>query len=245
MKIIGHRGAAGLALENTLQSIRVAQTIGVDAIEFDVRLTKDMQLALCHDAHLKRMTSARSRIRVRDHTIASLRTHTLRNGEQLASLDDALDTAATTPVFIEAKGDDWAQSLAALLTQRSVSDVTVIAINHVELAKFHMLLPAIPTYVVQRFSESDLLSTIRNAKRQRFTGIDLNFWLLNPLTYWLAKRAGLHIVVYTVNFVAIARMFARLYPDVAITTDRPDKFQSLRTKPPQRRKHKQKRLPQS
>ena len=55
MKIIGHRGAAGLALENTLPGIELARLLGVDAIEIDVRKTKDNQLILCHDADLKRV----------------------------------------------------------------------------------------------------------------------------------------------------------------------------------------------
>ena len=51
--IIGHRGAAGLAPENTLASFRKACEVGVDAIELDVFLTADDNVAVHHDYTLK------------------------------------------------------------------------------------------------------------------------------------------------------------------------------------------------
>ena len=54
MLIIGHRGAAGLAPENTMESIQAAYEAGADMIEFDVRLTRDNRLVVIHDAKLKR-----------------------------------------------------------------------------------------------------------------------------------------------------------------------------------------------
>jgi glycerophosphoryl diester phosphodiesterase len=46
-KLVGHRGAAALAPENTLASFEAAVAAGVDAIEFDV-LALDGALAICH-----------------------------------------------------------------------------------------------------------------------------------------------------------------------------------------------------
>ena len=40
-KVIGHRGARGLAPENTLASIRTAKGLGCSWVEVDVMLTKD------------------------------------------------------------------------------------------------------------------------------------------------------------------------------------------------------------
>jgi glycerophosphoryl diester phosphodiesterase len=47
--IIAHRGASGLAKENTLESFEKAIGLGVDMIEFDVRRTKDHVLIVYHD----------------------------------------------------------------------------------------------------------------------------------------------------------------------------------------------------
>jgi len=51
--IIGHRGAAGLAPENTIVSFSKAFEIGVDAIELDVHLSADNVLIVYHDFTLK------------------------------------------------------------------------------------------------------------------------------------------------------------------------------------------------
>ena len=56
MQVIGHRGAAALAPENTWASFDRALSIGVDAIETDVHSTSDGQLVLIHDKNLSRTT---------------------------------------------------------------------------------------------------------------------------------------------------------------------------------------------
>lgn len=51
--IIGHRGAAGLAPENTLSAFKRACAIGLDAVELDVILTADSKIVVHHDYFLK------------------------------------------------------------------------------------------------------------------------------------------------------------------------------------------------
>ncbi|GEM_PF-81935 len=55
--VIGHRGACGYAPENTLDSIRTAAEMGVEWIEFDVKLTADSVTILFHDDTLDRTTN--------------------------------------------------------------------------------------------------------------------------------------------------------------------------------------------
>ena len=54
--VIGHRGAAGYAPENTMESFRLGVEAGADAIELDVHLTSDGHLAVIHDATVDRTT---------------------------------------------------------------------------------------------------------------------------------------------------------------------------------------------
>jgi glycerophosphoryl diester phosphodiesterase len=51
--VIGHRGAAGLAPENTLAAFARACSIGVDAVELDVLLTADRKAVVNHAFRLK------------------------------------------------------------------------------------------------------------------------------------------------------------------------------------------------
>ncbi len=55
-KIIGHRGCAGYAPENTLEAIHTAADMGIDWVELDVKLTKDEIPIIFHDETLERTT---------------------------------------------------------------------------------------------------------------------------------------------------------------------------------------------
>jgi len=59
--VIGHRGAAACAPENTLAGFRKAKELDCRWVEFDVRLTADGQLILLHDEKLERTTNGRGK----------------------------------------------------------------------------------------------------------------------------------------------------------------------------------------
>lgn len=61
-KIIGHRGAAAYAPENTLVSFEKAKALGCKMIEFDVMLTADGEAFIFHDDNLKRTTNGRGEV---------------------------------------------------------------------------------------------------------------------------------------------------------------------------------------
>ena len=59
--IFAHRGGGLAAPENTLAAIRLGQSLGFHAHEFDVKLSKDGIPFLLHDATLERTTSGTGR----------------------------------------------------------------------------------------------------------------------------------------------------------------------------------------
>ncbi|HYD47615.1 MAG TPA: glycerophosphodiester phosphodiesterase [Terriglobales bacterium] len=69
--IFGHRGAAGVAPENTVPSYALALALGADVLEFDVHATSDGEIVVIHDATLERTTDGEGE--VRQHTWAQLR----------------------------------------------------------------------------------------------------------------------------------------------------------------------------
>jgi len=54
--VVAHRGASAYAPENTMEAYRLAVKMRADAIELDVHLTRDGELAVIHDDTLERTT---------------------------------------------------------------------------------------------------------------------------------------------------------------------------------------------
>ncbi len=116
--IVGHRGAAGEYFENSLQGIRHAVSIGIDAIEIDIR-EHSSELWVFHDRDLQRLCGI-SGIFENQTDISSLR---LRNGEAISTLRQVLDlTWAKVPLNIEIKSLQNLDLLLDLLAQYPAVD---------------------------------------------------------------------------------------------------------------------------
>lgn len=95
-RVIGHRGAAAVAPENTLAGIRAAAEAGAAWVEFDIRNTADDVCVLLHDDTLKRTAGDRRKIAaVSSAEIAGLDAGgwfaPQFAGETLPTLDQTLD----------------------------------------------------------------------------------------------------------------------------------------------------------
>lgn len=216
---IGHRGAAGYAPENTIKSIRAAKQYGVDGIEFDVRSTSDGELVLCHDPTLKRIANVSSR--VSDLTLKEVLAIKTLHGEQIPTLREALSVVGKTPVIIEVKEAGTSLKLISIIEDFPNTALSIASFNHQEMKDLAALRPDLPIYLLEQYNP---LEVIQHAVAMNAYGIGLNFWLLNPLTYLLAKRAGLEIYVYTVNKPFLGNFIHRLYPTVQICTNFPDRI---------------------
>jgi glycerophosphoryl diester phosphodiesterase len=62
MLMIAHRGASALYPENTLRAFIAAADLGADMCEFDVRMTRDREVVVIHDATINRTTNGRGRV---------------------------------------------------------------------------------------------------------------------------------------------------------------------------------------
>lgn len=219
MKIIGHRGAAGLKLENTITSIEKALSIGVDAVEFDVRLTRDGQPILSHDDKLARIGGGK--YKVSTSTYAELQKVKLNDGESIAHLRQALTTVGATQTVIEVKVEGGVKAVLETLKDFPSANIIIASPVYSEIKVLKQLRPEISGFirvVVNPFE------AITYARAYKADGIDINFWIMNPLTYWLAQRLNLTIMVYTVNHHFFARFLRTLYPGAWICTNYPNKF---------------------
>lgn len=95
-KIIGHRGAAAYAPENTLEGIHTAADMGVDWVELDVKLTRDNIPIIFHDDTLERTTNGSGLVAATDYEdLAQLETGSWFGdsftGIKIPTLEEAVD----------------------------------------------------------------------------------------------------------------------------------------------------------
>ncbi len=98
---MGHRGAAALAPENTLEALRCAVEAGVDLVEVDVRGLADGTLVLAHSDDLADLTRGRGRGRVSSTSLAELRAV----APDVPTLREALAFLAATAPHVGAQVD--------------------------------------------------------------------------------------------------------------------------------------------
>ena len=151
MEVIGHRGGAALAPENSLEAIRAGLTAGADGVEIDVRLSADGVVVLMHDADVSRTTSGSGRVTdLTANELAKLGVPTLNEVLGLVPVDRRL--------IVEVKGTPWeaghdpnepvAHELARILASIPPRRVVVSSFNPIALAILRERAPNVVTGVL-------------------------------------------------------------------------------------------------
>lgn len=93
--VAAHRGWSEKYPENTMEAFRAALALGVDQIETDIRVTRDGELVLIHDATLDRTTNGTGR--VCDYTLEELRRLDAGNGNTIPTLRELMELVKDEP----------------------------------------------------------------------------------------------------------------------------------------------------
>ncbi|MGA1866629.1 MAG: glycerophosphodiester phosphodiesterase [Thermoplasmatota archaeon] len=111
---IGHRGAAAHEPENTMRSFRKAVELGVDMIEFDVRVCGTGEVVAIHDETVERTTDGSGR--VSDLGLDELRRLDAGSGERIPLLKEVMDEfLGMVGLNMEIKGQGTALPVAELV----------------------------------------------------------------------------------------------------------------------------------
>jgi hypothetical protein len=124
-------------------------------------------------------------------------------------------------MVIDIKDGGSDKELLRVLGKFPKAKISFTSLQYGDLVKLHKALPDVPVYVRDLLNPFEIIHT---AKRMHAAGISLNMWLMNPLTYWIAKRKGLEIRVYTVNSIWLVKLLRKLYPGIVIYSDHPERF---------------------
>jgi len=214
---IGHRGARAYEPENTLRSFKKALEIGVDAVEFDVRKTRDNQLVVIHDADVKRTTDGKGLVSAL--TVEEIKEFSAEKGEKIPTLKEALD-------FLDNK-----VKIVIELKEAGVEEKVLLAVRENGLQK---------NVVIASFIE-EALRKVRDLDKEAETGLiyvkhknpvkaalELEASYLLPLYRFThtanvkkAHENGLKVIVWTINKPEEVAEYQKKGVD-GIASDKPD-----------------------
>ncbi len=198
--VIGHRGAAGLAPENTLPSFRLAYELGVSGVELDVHFVAE-HLVVIHDETLERTTNGQGEISKLD--LATLRALDAGGGYSIPLLEEVFaELPVAIGVNIELKGPETAEPTAKFLAAFPDLDLLVSSFEHRELARFHQLSPEIRVAPLFHRWRRDAWKTVRELNAW---SMNLSLKIINQAIIEEAKNQGVKILIYTVNDLSVAR----------------------------------------
>ncbi|MGN1402226.1 MAG: glycerophosphodiester phosphodiesterase [Bacillus sp. (in: firmicutes)] len=233
--IVAHRGASGTCPENTLAAFRKAINCGADLIELDVRLTKDGQLAVIHDATLERTTNGQGN--VIDFTMEELQVFDAGSwkgdgfqGEKIPSLQEVLNAFGKQIGFlIEVKPSNnyslVAQRLKETIEALPVTRKSLIVQSFDEnfLKLFHQVMPDIPIGVLIRHQPRGINEKQIERLSSYASFINPKITLADARLIQLIRKHGADCMFWTVATKKQAAAMLKLSPS-AIATDYPEWF---------------------
>jgi glycerophosphoryl diester phosphodiesterase len=216
-RLVAHRGGGSLAPENTVAAIRLGQSLGYSAHEFDVKLSGDGVCMLLHDATLERTTSGKGR--AADHPWSVLRAldagswHSVEfRGEPVPSFEEAAKQLRSkeTMAHIEIKptpGFDWATGTkVAIETQRLWAGAPVPPVfssfSYEALVAAKEATPEIPRgWLIHEFTDADW------ARLEALEAVSLHtsYKTMKPELVRELHARGYKVMLYTVNEIDTAQ----------------------------------------
>lgn len=237
-RVVAHRGASAEAPENTLAAFRAAWALGVEAVELDVRLSRDGAVVVIHDATTARVAGVDRPVAAQ--TLAELRALDVGAwhgpafaGERVPTLAEALaivPPGATLFVELKTTAADARAVTEAIRAAAPLAPGAQVAWQSFDadaLAALAAGLDGAPAYWTLGAPRDDAdrivpyaPAVIAAARARGFAGLALDARAVTPALLADARAAGVLIDVWTVNDADA--LTAWLATDVRfVETDRP------------------------
>lgn len=230
---VGHRGAKGLAPENTLAAFRSGLAAGADGLEFDVQRTVDGHLVVFHDDDLKRVAGTTGR--VVDSTLERLRELDAGShfapafaGEPIPTMDEVIESVPPAVwLNIEAKRSTYASDgleatiVAAIERHGLHGRCLVSSFNPLILWRLARMDPRIALGFLVERRVPLALGRAWPRRFLRVAALHPNHRRVSRDLVKQAHRRGLQVNTWTVNEPQDMVRLIELGVD-AIITDRPD-----------------------
>jgi glycerophosphoryl diester phosphodiesterase len=244
--VIAHRGASGSAPENTLPAFELAVRQGADAIELDVRLTRDGVPVVLHDATLDRTTDGRgpvgaltlAELRAADagarFSLDGGRSYPFRNGAaRVPTLAEVLRGFPEVPVLLEVKEPAAQAAVRQVVLEERAAERCVLASEHhaaLQLFRQPPFAVAASGGEIGALYRGVLLRRVPGAVSYRLLSVPERYRGLRVPTRGFvaaARRLGCPVHVWTVNDPVAAQRLWSLGVS-GIVTNVPDRIRAAR-----------------
>jgi len=214
---IGHRGAKAYAPENTLASFGRAIEIGVDAVELDVRKTKDDKLVVIHDPDIKRTTNGEGF--VAELTLKEIKGFSSEGGEKIPAFDEALEFLdKKVKVLIELKETGVEKHVLSEVRKRGLEkNVIITSFLEDALRKVRELDKEIEIGLIYA-KHSNPVKAALELKANYLVAL---YRFIHTANVQKAHENGLQVIVWTINTPEEVEAFAKKGVD-GIASDKPD-----------------------
>ncbi|MEM3507128.1 MAG: glycerophosphodiester phosphodiesterase family protein [Candidatus Bathyarchaeia archaeon] len=214
---IGHRGAKAYEPENTLRSFKKALELGVNAIELDVRKTKDGEIIVIHDAEVDRTTNGKGL--VSELTLEEIKKLFTEKGEKIPTLEEALDFLdKKVKIIIELKETGFEKDVLNLINEKGLkNNVIIVSFLEEALRKVREIDNEIKIGLIYIKHENPIKSAL---------DLKANYLLpfyrfTNAIDIQKAHENGLKVIVWTINSQEEAIEHMKKGVD-GIASDKPD-----------------------
>jgi glycerophosphoryl diester phosphodiesterase len=214
---IGHRGARDYAPENTLTSFRKAIELDANAVELDVRKTKDGKLVVIHDADVKRTTNGKGL--VSELTLNQIKDLSTEGNEKIPTLEEALDFLdKKVQVLIELKEAGYEKQVLEILHAKGL-EKTVIITSFLEeaLQKVRELDSKVATGLIYATHKNPVKAAL-DLKANYLIAL---YRFVHTANVTKAHENGLKVIVWTVNTPSEVEAYVEKDVD-GIASDKPD-----------------------
>ena len=125
IKIVGHRGAAGYAPENTLLSFQAAMDSGCDKVEMDIRVTKDGHAVVIHDATVNRTTNGKGPVSAK--TLEEIKRLECSKEQKIPTLREVIDLCKNRiELIVELKEFGASRAVSEILEENGLTGSSLV-----------------------------------------------------------------------------------------------------------------------
>ncbi len=224
--IFAHRGASGVAVENSITAFQKAIDYGADGLETDAWIMKDGEIVLHHDEYIYHRKN--NTIKIPKSSLFEIKKHSLSNGDQILTITEFLEQFANKKTksnkkiqfSIDLQDLNVGEKLVQKLEEFDVIDQTILcATSYTALNRVRKINKDIKVNLSHR---EDLISPIMFQNGDKWGKINIYAFniqaeiITNEMMKNL-KKNSFKIFIWDLHSEELLKEYIKYYPEAIYT----------------------------